>query len=125
VRAFISAVDSFCYRQLTAVIRDKCCSGFTLFARFPPWLNALYIFSPTGTVPCTGSLSGLTRKYQNTVMDLVNALPGNSFVNTAQYATTKEAVFSVDLTDMPIDWLDSDHVIYVYCRSTSVSGLYK
>jgi hypothetical protein len=42
VRAFISAVDSFRYRQLTAVIRDKCCSGFTLLARFPPWLNALY-----------------------------------------------------------------------------------
>jgi hypothetical protein len=26
-------------------------------------------------------------------------------------------VFSVDPTDSPIDWLDSDHVICVYCRS--------
>jgi hypothetical protein len=42
VRAFISVVDSFRYRQLTAVIRDKCCSDFTLLARFPPRLNALY-----------------------------------------------------------------------------------
>jgi hypothetical protein len=29
-------------------------------------------------------------------------------------------VFSVDPTDSAIDWLDSDHVICVYCRSTSV-----
>jgi hypothetical protein len=34
-------------------------------------------------------------------------------------------VFSVDPTDAPIDWLDSDHVICVYCRSMSVPQLYK
>jgi hypothetical protein len=33
-------------------------------------------------------------------------------------------VFSVDPTDAPIDWLDSDHVICVYCRSMSVPRLY-
>jgi rhodanese-related sulfurtransferase len=53
----------------------------------------------------------------DTVTDLVKALPDNSSVNTAQHATIEEAVFSVDLTDVPIDWLDSDHVICVYCRS--------
>jgi hypothetical protein len=31
-----------------------------------------------------------------------------------------EAVFSVDPTDAPTDWLDSDHVICVYYRSMSV-----
>jgi hypothetical protein len=30
-----------------------------------------------------------------------------------QHATVEEAVFSVDLTDTPVDWLDSDHVICV------------
>jgi hypothetical protein len=38
-------------------------------------------------------------------------LPGNSSVNMVQHATIEEAVFSVDLTDAPIDWLDRDHVI--------------
>jgi hypothetical protein len=41
-------------------------------------------------------------------MDLVNALPGNSSVNTVQHATIEEAVFSVDA---PIDCPDSDHVM--------------
>jgi hypothetical protein len=39
------------------------------------------------------------------VKDLMNALPGNSSVNTVQ------AVFSLDSTYAPIDWLESDHVI--------------
>jgi hypothetical protein len=43
---------------------------------------------------------------------------GNSSLNTVQHATIEEAVFSVDLTDTPIDWLDSDQVLCVYCRST-------
>jgi hypothetical protein len=47
----------------------------------------------------------------NIVTDLINALPGNSSVNTVQHATIDEAVFSVDPTDAPIDWLDSGHVI--------------
>jgi hypothetical protein len=42
-------------------------------------------------------------------MDLINALPGNSSVNTVQHATVQEAVFSVDPTDKSIDWLDSNH----------------
>jgi hypothetical protein len=59
------------------------------------------------------------------VTDLINALPGNSSVNMAQHGIIEEAVFSVDLTDAPIDWLDSDHVICVYCRSMSVPLRYK
>jgi hypothetical protein len=49
-------------------------------------------------------------------------LPDNSSVNTAQHATIEEAVFSVNPTDAPIDWLDSDHAICVYCRSMLFSG---
>jgi hypothetical protein len=45
------------------------------------------------------------------VTDLNNALPGNSSVNTVQNATIEEVVFSVDPTDAPVDWLDSDHVM--------------
>jgi hypothetical protein len=45
------------------------------------------------------------------VTGLINTLQGNSSVNTVQHATIEEAVFSVDLTNVPIDWLDSDHVI--------------
>jgi hypothetical protein len=49
------------------------------------------------------------------VTDLLNALPGNSSVNAVQHATIDDAVFSVDPTDVPIDWLDNDHIICVYC----------
>jgi hypothetical protein len=49
-----------------------------------------------------------------------NALPSNSAVNMVQHATIEEAMFSVHPTDALIDWLDSDHVICVYCRSMSV-----
>jgi hypothetical protein len=59
------------------------------------------------------------------VTDLINALPGNSFINTVQHATIEEAVFSLDPTDAPIDWLDSDHVVCVYFKSMSVPWLYK
>jgi hypothetical protein len=41
-------------------------------------------------------------------------MPNNSSVNTVQHAKIEEAVFSVDLPDAPIDWLDSDHVICVF-----------
>jgi hypothetical protein len=41
----------------------------------------------------------------NIVTDSINALPGNSSVNTVQHATVEEAVFSVDPTDVPIDWI--------------------
>jgi hypothetical protein len=47
------------------------------------------------------------------------ALPGSSSVNTVQHATKGEAVFSIDPTDAPIDWLES-----VYRRSMSVPRLY-
>jgi hypothetical protein len=57
-------------------------------------------------------------------MDLINELPGNSSVNTVQHATIEEAVFSLDPSNMPVDLLDSDHVISVYCRSMSVPRLY-
>jgi hypothetical protein len=59
------------------------------------------------------------------VTDLINVLPGNSSVNTAQHSTIEDAVFPVDPTDAPIDWLDSDHVICVHCRAMSVPRLYK
>jgi hypothetical protein len=58
------------------------------------------------------------------VTDLFNAFSGNASINTVQHATIEEAVFSVDLTGMPIDWLDSDHVICVYCRSMSDPRMY-
>jgi hypothetical protein len=51
------------------------------------------------------------------VTDLISVLPGNSFVNTIQHAIIEEAAFSIDPTDAPINWLGSDHVICVYCRS--------
>jgi hypothetical protein len=45
------------------------------------------------------------------------------FLNTEHHATIEEAVLSVDPTDAPIYWLDSDHVTCVYCRSMSVPRL--
>jgi hypothetical protein len=39
--------------------------------------------------------------------------------------TTSAVVFPVDSIDAPIDWLENDHAICVYCRSLSVSWLYK
>jgi hypothetical protein len=62
---------------------------------------------------------------QYIVMELINALPGNSYVNTVQHATIEEAVFSVDPTAAQIDWLDSGYVICVYCRFMSVPRLCK
>jgi hypothetical protein len=59
------------------------------------------------------------------VTDLINVLPGNSSVNMVQHATIEEVAFSVDVTNTPIDWLDSDHMICVYSRSMSVPRLYK
>jgi hypothetical protein len=37
------------------------------------------------------------------VTDLIDALPGNRSVNTVQHATIKEATFSADLMEAPID----------------------
>jgi hypothetical protein len=42
---------------------------------------------------------------------LIHVLPGNSSVNMVQHATVEEAVFSVELTDVPVDWQDSNHVM--------------
>jgi hypothetical protein len=38
----------------------------------------------------------------NNVTDFINALPGNSFVNTIQHATIDEAVFSVSSAPLPL-----------------------
>jgi hypothetical protein len=45
------------------------------------------------------------------LMDLINTLPGNSSVEMVQHTTIEVAVFSVDVTNVQIDWLDSDHLI--------------
>jgi hypothetical protein len=58
-------------------------------------------------------LLGLVHSNKYIVMDLINSLPSNISVNTAQHAKIEDAVFSLDLTDAPVDWLDSDHVICV------------
>jgi hypothetical protein len=50
------------------------------------------------------------RKWED---NIVTDLPGKSSIDTVQYATIDKAIFSVDPTDAPIGWLDSDHVIYV------------
>jgi hypothetical protein len=49
----------------------------------------------------------------------------DSSVITVQHATVEEAVFSADPTDVPIDWMDSDHIICAYCKFMSVPRLYK
>jgi hypothetical protein len=41
--------------------------------------------------------------FHDIVTDLINPLPGNSYVTTVQHATIEEAVFSVYPTDAPID----------------------
>jgi hypothetical protein len=61
----------------------------------------------------------------NIVTDLINALPGNSSGNTVQHATIEEVVFSVEPTDVPIDWLGNVHVICIYCRAMPVPRLCK
>jgi hypothetical protein len=66
-----------------------------------------------------------TARERNNVTNLINSLPGNSAVNTVQHIKIEKTVFSVGPTDAPIDWLDSDHVMCVYCRSMSVPLLYK
>jgi hypothetical protein len=76
--------------------------------------NTILVAKPEGNK----SLWGPNRRWEGNikpkidiVTDLINALPGNSSVNTAQHETIEEAVFSVHPTDAPVDWLDSDHVI--------------
>jgi hypothetical protein len=66
----------------------------------------------------------ILREELHIIVDLINALPGNCSENTIQHATIEEAVFSVYPTDAPIDWLDSDHVIYGCCRAMSFPRLY-
>jgi hypothetical protein len=63
--------------------------------------------------------------YIRIVTNWINALPGNSSVNAVQHAAIEDALFSVDPIDAPIDWLDSDRVICVYCKFMSVPRLYK
>lgn len=49
----------------------------------------------------------------------------NSSVNEVQHTTIEEAVFTVDPTDTPVDWMYSDHMICVYCSSMSGPRLFK
>jgi hypothetical protein len=56
---------------------------------------------------------------------LVNEFPGKRSVNKVEKATIEKAMISANPTDAPIDWVDSDHVICVSCRSMSVPKLYK
>jgi hypothetical protein len=42
---------------------------------------------------------------QKTVLDFVNTLPRNNYVNKVQHAIVYEAVFSADLPEVPVDWL--------------------
>jgi hypothetical protein len=48
-----------------------------------------------------------------------------SAMTSLQWIVITWHVFSVDPTDAPISWLDSDHMICVYCGSMSVPVLYK
>jgi hypothetical protein len=65
-------------------------------------------------------------EYNNTSAIYCNGfdhhVPDNSSVNTVQQATIDEAVFSVDLTNAPIDWLDSVYVICVSCDACPFHG---
>jgi hypothetical protein len=66
------------------------------------------------------------RKWEDNILtDLINVSTSNTSVNTVQQETIEEALSSVNPTDVPIDWLNNDHVICVYCRSMSVPRLYK
>jgi hypothetical protein len=109
------------HRSLLAVV------SATSAPPFQPLRHQRNAYHPVGNRFTRQTLYTVNRKHFsiNGVTDLINELPGKSSVNTAQLATIKEAVFSVDPTDTPIDWLDSDHVIYVYCRSMFVPRLYK
>jgi hypothetical protein len=43
-------------------------------------------------------------------------------IKTVQHATVEEVMFSVDPTDAPIHWLDSDHMIGVSCDACPFHG---
>jgi hypothetical protein len=60
--------------------------------------------------------------YMYNAVGLISALPDNTSGNTVQHATVEEAVFSVDPTDAPIDWLDSGHVTCVSCDACRFLG---
>jgi hypothetical protein len=55
-------------------------------------------------------------------MDSINALPRNGSLNTVQHATIEIAVSSLDPTDVPVDWMDSNYVIcvYIHIRSPTI-----
>jgi hypothetical protein len=104
--------------------------------RFNSMMTEDYVFNKYVIISCCayGILLGMSegkrsigrtrhRWEDDIVTDLINALPGNSSVNTIQHATMEKAVLSVDLTDAPIDWLDSDHVKCDNCSSMSVPRL--
>jgi hypothetical protein len=86
------------------------------------------IYNSPSAFLCKVLISLLTtfRSIKYIVTDSITSLPGNSSVNTVQHGKIRvdEAAFSADPTEAPIDSLDSDHVIYVYCSSMSVPRLY-
>jgi hypothetical protein len=57
------------------------------------------------------------------VKDLINALPGNSYVNTVQQASIEEAVFSVSVATSCSGVLWSRDMCFLWC--VSVLRLYK
>jgi hypothetical protein len=67
----------------------------------------------------------------NIVTDLINALPGNSSVNTVQHATIDEAVFSMSSAPRPVlvtdQWTHSltrDTCFLCGLRHATIEGLY-
>jgi hypothetical protein len=51
-------------------------------------------------------------------------LPCNGYFNSV-FQTTCDNMYSVNPTNAPIHWLDSDHVICVCCRSMFFPRLYE
>jgi hypothetical protein len=82
--------------------------------------NFQHFVEPEGPLP-----TNILQEYEDIITDLIKALPGNSSVNAVQHATIEEAVFSVDPTDAPVGWLDSNHVVCVFSRYMSVPQLQK
>jgi hypothetical protein len=112
-----------CMLKSTVICNVKPYSLIEVLYRFwGSWVTPRYI--PEDGIIHSHLCEKLKIHHVFTLTDLINALPGNSSVNTVQHATTEEDVFSVDPPDAPIDWLDSDHVICVYCRFMFVPRLY-
>jgi hypothetical protein len=86
--------------------------------------KAVYFLQPTTVCRHNKNWCDVLVLCFHIVTDLINSLPGISSINMIQHTTIEEAVFSVDLTDVPVDWLDSDRGRCGYCTSTSILWLY-